>query len=303
VLRLVDGRHSVRSIAEKLAAETGSVVDPARLAELIARSLVPAGLVHLGVEVPGDAVAPPRATRPGRWVLIPAEQVPGYARPLVPLLSPPAGAVLLATAIVVHALFWTRALPPLLAGRFLLDPEWIVAFALSIASFLLHELGHAAALLGCGETPGDIGVARRGPSLRFFADVSRAWMLPRGGRLRVDLGGVRIQFLLAALLMVLHAATGWSLAARTALLLDLAVLFNLGPWPRLDGSWVLADLTGEGDPWSRLRARARGQSDPPPLPGRLRLLLGLATMVHASTLVALAAWLAARAAAEWRGGS
>lgn len=304
VLRLVDGRRSLGEIAGLLSTEAGVRLEPARLAEMMAESLVPTGLVRLDDGAPWPAPTARPRPRYDRLVLLSAARTRWMAAAFVPLFSLPGGLLMLGVALLVHAWFWSLRVPVLLGGRFLLDPEWIPALLLALASFLFHELGHAAALLARGESPGAIGVAYRGPWFAFYADVSRAWMLPRGGRLLVDAGGVLVQFLLAGLLMAVHGATDSSLAARTALLLDFAVLVNLAPLPRFDGSWLLADLHGLRDPQAMsAEAREAGDPAPRPLPAGLRWTLKVTLLLHAALLLALCGWIALRAAAEWRGGS
>lgn len=60
---------------------------------------------------------------------------------------------------------------------------------------LLHELGHASALMHFGEKPGRIGFAFYVVSFILFSDVTNAWKLARKERLVVDYGGIYFQCL------------------------------------------------------------------------------------------------------------
>lgn len=117
-------------------------------------------------------------------------------------------------------------------GLFLLTAIW-------------HELGHAAALARSGYPPGGIGVGVLFVIPVLFADVTAVGVLPRAGRIRVDVSGTIFQLGLGGVFMAL---AGWSifapalvLAASSALL---AISWSLFPFIRSDGYWLLCDLLG-----------------------------------------------------------
>ena len=145
---------------------------------------------------------------------------------------------------------------------------------------VFHELGHAAALKRQGYPPGGIGLGVLFVIPVLFADVSAVAVLPRGGRLRVDLAGVCFQILAGGFLF----GSGAFLPGRPfGRLLQLggvlalpAVAWSLLPFIRADGYWFLADL---------LRLTDLEQPVPPGRGARLRVFLVLHRLANAGFLL------------------
>ena len=170
------------------------------------------------------------------------------------------------------------------------------AFLMFAAGALWHELGHAAALRREGYAPGGIGAGILVCVPVLYADVSAASLLPRPGRLRVDLAGLAFQTGAAGVLALAAAVPGVPPAAATAaraaaVASRLAVGYGLLPLPRTDGSWALRDALDPGP-------------DAPPGPAVVRLrrglhivqsgLLGLACVLLPARLFGLLVWAGAR---------
>ena len=66
----------------------------------------------------------------------------------------------------------------------------LLVFALAVFSAGFHEFGHAAATRYGGGTPGGMGMGIYMVWPAFYTDVTDAYRLPRRDRLRVDLGGL-----------------------------------------------------------------------------------------------------------------
>ena len=97
----------------------------------------------------------------------------------------------------------------------------------------------------------------------FYTDVTDSYRLGRGGRLRVDLGGLYFNAIVAVAMFGVWALTRWD-----ALLLILAtqlvqMVRQLAPMVRFDGYHVLADLTGVPDLYARIGPTLRSL-----IPGR-----------------------------------
>lgn len=146
---------------------------------------------------------------------------------------------------------------------------------------LWHELGHAAALARSGYPPGGIGAGLLFVIPVLFADVTPVGVLPRAGRIRVDVAGMIFQLAAGGLLMAMATwdlvPPFWSgamtMAGASALL---AVCWSSFPFIRSDGYWFLCDVLG------------LGSLDRPPLrPVRpaLRVFLSLHQMANAGFLV------------------
>jgi hypothetical protein len=114
---------------------------------------------------------------------------------------------------------------------------WLPALGLALLAALGHELGHAAALLRAGGTPGGVGVGLLFVLPVLYCDVTSVALLPRRERLRVDAAGLAWHLALGGLLRSIGTPAA-SLAAWGVLA---AAGWNLLPFLRTDGYWLLAD--------------------------------------------------------------
>jgi putative peptide zinc metalloprotease protein len=129
----------------------------------------------------------------------------------------------------------------------------LLLFAIAYASLAFHEFGHAAACRYGGGTPGAIGVGLYVVWPVFYTDVTDSYRFDRRGRLRTDLGGVYFNAIFALGLGALYLATGFEPLLLAVLSQHLLVLDQFLPWLRLDGYYVVADLVGVADLFSRIR--------------------------------------------------
>lgn len=119
---------------------------------------------------------------------------------------------------------------------------YFIVFAVVI---ILHEFGHAAACNKLGADHGDIGFGFYILSPVMYADVSDAWKLKRSDRIIVNLAGIYIQLIIASILLTLHIITNNNFLLVSAFGIGgLSILYNLNPFFRTDGYWVLSDYTG-----------------------------------------------------------
>ncbi|MEA2178062.1 MAG: putative peptide zinc metalloprotease protein, partial [Solirubrobacteraceae bacterium] len=128
----------------------------------------------------------------------------------------------------------------------------LLLFALTWLSLAFRELGHAAACRFGGGRPGRIGAGIYIVWPVFFSDVTDSYRFGRRARLRVDLGGVYFNGIFALAVMALYAATGFAplvlvVAAQHALVVNQFI-----PWIKLDGYYVVSDLIGVSDLYSRI---------------------------------------------------
>lgn len=247
LLRLVDGRRSVADLAAEYRLPGKEPLSVPAMAELLQQRFLEPGLVWLQ-EMPRDR--PPKGPVWIRLPLLPAPWVAVLAAPWKRLTRGPvamaAGLVAMWIHLWVYAGWWGPGWPGL--PDQLLDPGlWMALAALGWAGMWFHEIGHAATLLAAGERPGSLGLGMYWMIPVAYADVSRAWRLPKWERVRVDLGGIWFQFLFAALLLGLYTWTGNPLFLWAAFLADLGLIDNLDPFLRMDGYWLINDLWGRRD--------------------------------------------------------
>ena len=269
------------AVAAAVRARSGRPVQAADVRYLVDRRLRPMGLIA------EDGGAPPALpSRPHAFLAL------RFRRPLVPARAAGAAgdvlAPLFAPALVVCALLGLVALDAWLVAAGGLgtalheaidQPAQLLAVAgLVIVAGAVHELGHAAACRRGGARPGAIGVGIYLIWPAFYTDVTDAYRLDRAGRLRVDLGGLYLNVLFLLALGALYAVTGWPLLLLAIVAVHLEMLDQFMPWLRLDGYYVVSDLAGVPDLFSRLgpvlRSLLPGRHEP-----RARELTGPARMI------------------------
>jgi putative peptide zinc metalloprotease protein len=164
--------------------------------------------------------------------------------------------------------------------------------ALVVLSAGFHELGHAAACRYGGATPGGMGVGLYIVWPAFYTDVTDAYRLPRRGRLRVDLGGLYFNSIVAVATMGAWLFTGIDALLLVVALQVVEMVKQLSPVIRADGYHILADLTGVPDLFAHigptLRQLRPGRNEPSRLRGRARVIVTLWVLVVVPVLAALA---------------
>jgi putative peptide zinc metalloprotease protein len=168
----------------------------------------------------------------------------------------------------------------------------LLVFALAVASAGFHELGHAAACRYGGATPGGMGMGMYLVWPAFYTDVTDSYRLPRRDRLRVDLGGLYFNALVAVVTLGV-----WLLVHADALLLLVALqvlqmVKQLSPVIRADGYHILSDATGVPDLYSHMgptmrRLLPRHRHEPTALRGRARWLVTAWVLIVVPVLLSL----------------
>ena len=249
------------------------------------------------------AATPPRAPG-GFWAtrpLMPAGLVTRVAQRLAWLYTWPAVAV--AAGIVAWAL---AGAPPGWFSLATADTALAAGYGLFLVSLVVHEFGHAAACRRFGLTPGAVGFTMYLVFPALYTDVTRAWALPRGQRVVVDLGGNYLQALVGAACLWLFGVTGSPAFGAGASLVALGMLFSLNPVFKCDGYWAVADALGvtnlSRQPRVLVRGFARRLLDgvpwtfpwPKPVAAALVLYTGLTVGVWVWFVARLAPMLTAR---------
>jgi putative peptide zinc metalloprotease protein len=126
----------------------------------------------------------------------------------------------------------------------LLSHEVLYLFLAVAAIGLIHELGHATACARYGAPHGGVGFGLYLVFPAFYADVTKAWRLPPRQRAVVDLGGLYFQCLLLIPLGLIALATRDALLLHVFWVVNFMMLFTLNPVFKMDGYWLLSDLSG-----------------------------------------------------------
>lgn len=118
---------------------------------------------------------------------------------------------------------------------------FFIPFILFDAFF--HELGHMSALKKFKLRHGNIGFGFYLFAPTLFADVNNSWRLNMKQKIIVNLGGVYFNLIFINILFVLFYVTQNSNLLILLFFLVFRTLFNLNPFLKTDGYWVLSDFT------------------------------------------------------------
>ncbi|SNT60550.1 zinc metalloprotease [Actinacidiphila glaucinigra] len=267
VARAIDGRRDTEAISHRVSGRFGREVSAENVHYLIENKLQPLGVtVPFGQE--DDQVTGPTAdlllVLKGHRVIFRERQVARIARSLAWLHRPLVVALVLATAVAMEIWLFALhgAMTPVL--QVLEQPVlMLVVFALTVASLVFHEFGHASACRYGGARPGAIGcgIFLIWPSM--YTDVTDVYRIGRGGRMRTDLGGVYFNVVFILALAGGYFVTGQSFFLAAIYLAHFEIIEQLMPAVRLDGYYILGDLAGVPDLFGKIKPILRSM-----LPGR-----------------------------------
>lgn len=276
VLERADGTHTLGEIASGITDATEWMISAEQVRIIIDVKLLPMGLIAPALPFVVTRVDPDEREydqdgEPGDGPLVreattaqPRSPLAVYARrrilaprliePMTSVLqllyAPPVVAVML--ALIVSAQVWlfrVRA-RDVIAGlvQALETPGLLLAvLALVVIATLFHELGHASALRYGGGHVRGIGVGMYLYLPVFYSDVTDSYRLGRWARVRTDLGGFYFGLIFALGTIAVYAGTHLTFLLLLVVLIDFDVLYQCIPFVRMDGYWVVADLTGIPD--------------------------------------------------------
>jgi len=257
----VDGVRDAAAIADLASADLGRPLNAEQVRYLITVKLVPLGVVA----DPATVAIPPRAnpllTLRARGTLLPgpAANIAGIL--LRPLFRGPVVITVIATVAAMD--YWLLSAHGLAAGfgEVLRNPaDLLIVAGLLLVSAVFHECGHAAACRYGGARPGRIGVGLYLVWPAFFTNVTDSYRLGRAGRLRTDLGGLYFNLVFILALAAIYVLTSAQILLVVIAFTHLEMLEQLLPFVRFDGYFIVSDLIGVPDLFTRatgLRPRAR----------------------------------------------
>jgi putative peptide zinc metalloprotease protein len=115
---------------------------------------------------------------------------------------------------------------------------------LMTASLMFHEIGHATSTSYFGAKYGGIGIGFYLLSPVFYADVTDVWRLPKTQRIIVNLAGVYFEMIFCTAILLVGVITHNNSIIIVSITIFIHTLFNLNPFLRSDGYWILSDLIG-----------------------------------------------------------
>jgi putative peptide zinc metalloprotease protein len=259
----LDGKRDSEQIAAALSDELDRILRADQVAFLINQRLRPAGLV--ADDSPTGAIEPSAKmmSRPDlllalrfRVGVIPERVVWRIAGLFQPMFWPPLIVSVLAALVALDVAIAVRGgmaqiVPSALAlvskpGLTLL----VVAMIVAAAAF--HECGHVTGCRYGGARPGKMGVGLYLVWPALYSTVTDSYRLSRVGRLRTDLGGVYFNAVFIAALNIAYLDSGSQWVLVTIVFLHFETATQFLPMVRLDGYYILSDLIGVPDLFSRM---------------------------------------------------
>jgi putative peptide zinc metalloprotease protein len=259
----VDGQRNLGQVAGVLSVQFGKALTPGQAWYLIDTRLRPAGIAAAGPRV-GQAGAPARMAMRSdpllalklRVGVVPERVVWRIAGLFGPMFWPPVILVVLAAFVALDVVIIAqdglgKIVPSALALVYQPALTLLVLVLIS-ACAVFHECGHASACRYGGAQPGKMGFGLYLVWPALYSTVTDSYRLNRAGRLRTDLGGVYFNAVFIGGMSVAYLNSGapWLLVAIVALHIETATQFL--PLIRLDGYYILSDLIGVPDLFSRM---------------------------------------------------
>jgi putative peptide zinc metalloprotease protein len=259
-LEAIDGNRDLDQVAAVVSDTFGRTVSTANVEALVTDKLRPLGLlVRADGSQPEVKRSNPLLALRLRVAVTDPERTRRLTQPFTVLFSPLVAVPLLAAfALVCWWVFFRKGLAGATYDAFAHPGLLLFVFAVTILSAGFHEFGHAAAARRGGATPGVMGAGVYLVWPAFYTDVTDAYRLSRGGRLRTDLGGLYFNAIVAVAITVAWWATGSEALLLVVATQILQMLGQLAPLVRFDGYHVLADLTGVPDLFHRIKPTLLG---------------------------------------------
>jgi putative peptide zinc metalloprotease protein len=249
-----DGQNTYEAIASEVSQEIGRGLDADQVRFLVQEKLRPLGLLaaadgsspHLEKPDPFLALRFRAAVISERM----SDRLGSFFKPLfLPLVVLAALGAFVAVDIW---LFFMHGVAQALRESIYHPGFFLPLFAAVVLSAAFHEIGHAAACRYGGGHPGKMGCGIYLAWPAFYTDVTDAYRLGRRARLRTDLGGVYFNVVFVLLTTAAYFATGFEPLLLLVVVQHFEIAHQLLPIVRLDGYYIIADLTGVPDLFARI---------------------------------------------------
>ncbi|MGH4023390.1 MAG: hypothetical protein ACRDRV_02265 [Pseudonocardiaceae bacterium] len=259
----IDGHRSVQQVTTRLSQEFGRDLDVDQVAFLLDNRLRPAGILAVSPDAPAGTGQPtamrsdPLLSLRFRVGVVPESVAWVVAGIFQFFFFPPVLLAALALFVVLDvALVLRGGFGQLESSALAIVHQptlTLLVLAMLLISAAFHECGHVAACRYGGARPGRMGFGIYLVWPALYSTVTDAYRLSRRGRLRTDLGGVyfNVVFIAAMSLAYLESeGPAWLLIAIAMMHIETVRQFI--PFIRLDGYYILSDLIGVPDLFSRM---------------------------------------------------
>ncbi|MDQ1726619.1 MAG: putative peptide zinc metalloprotease protein, partial [Frankiaceae bacterium] len=251
----VDGERSTEQVAEAFSHRIKRGVTPDMVAELIDKQLRPLGIVAAadGQEQELKKVDPLLALK-FRTAVIPDTLVRRITTLFKPLFLPPVMVAAVTGFVAVDAwLFLVHGISQSLRHTLYNPALMLVLLGGVVIATAFHEVGHATAVRYGGAKPGVMGMGIYIVWPAFYTDITDAYRLGKWGRLRTDIGGMYFNMIFALATAAAYALTSFEPVLLLIVVQTFAIIQQSLPFLRLDGYYIISDLTGVPDILSRIK--------------------------------------------------
>ena len=292
LLECADGQRGVEELAEVMSDKLGRHFEPEHVLRL-GEKLADQGLLA-GTEHKAPPKRNPLLALRFKYVVTDPKITRRITRPFTSLFrSPVVMAVLVGFLAVCWFVLLHKGIASATAQAFHKPELLLLVFGLAVASAGFHEIGHAAACRYGGGKPGGMGVGLYMVWPAFYTDVTDAYRLPKRDRLRVDLGGLYFNSLVAVVTLAVWLAVRVDALLLLIGLQLLTMVKQLSPMIRADGYHVLSDATGVPDLYAHIGPTMRRllpghRREPSALTGRARFLVTAWVLIVVPILLSLA---------------
>src|SRR5581483_6821439 len=250
----VDGHRGYDEIAREVSEDIQRGLDAEQVRFLADEKLRP-----LGVLAAADGTSP-KLEKPDpflalrfRTAVIPERVSNRLGTIFRPLFVPVVVLAVLGGFVAVDVwLFFVHGIAQALRQSIYHPGLFLPLFGAVVLTAAFHEIGHAAACRYGGGHPGKMGCGIYLAWPAFYTDVTDAYRLGRRARLRTDLGGVYFNVVVVLATTALYFATGFEPLLLLIVIQHFEIAHQLLPVVRLDGYYIVADLTGVPDLFARI---------------------------------------------------
>ena len=252
---VIDGKADEAELARRFGDRIERQVEPDMVAMLLDEQLRPLGIVAEpdGSSPQIEKVDPLLALK-FRTKVLPD----GFVRALTTIFRPLFFGPLVALVVLAFValdvwLFGVHGISQSLR-RVIYDPSLLfMLFGGVVLATAFHEIGHATGVRYGGARPGVMGVGVYIVWPAFYTDITDAYRLGKGGRLRADMGGMYFNAVFALAVAGLYALTGFEPLLLLIVIQTFAIVQQSLPLLRLDGFYIISDLTGVPDMLTRIK--------------------------------------------------
>jgi putative peptide zinc metalloprotease protein len=274
VAESVNGERGYTEIGARVSGLCGRGLDAAGARLLVEEKLRPLGVIaQPDGSTPELPKADPLLALKMKTAVVPERVVNAVTKMFTPLFLPPVVTVVVVTFVALDV--WLLAFHGVAQSvrQTLYDPLFILLLlGLVVVSAAFHECGHAAACAYGGARPGAMGVGIYIVWPAFYTDVTDAYRLGKAGRLRTDLGGVYFNSIFSIATFGAYFLTGWEPLLIVVPIQIMEMLHQFLPFIRLDGYYIVSDLTGVPDMFARIKPTLKALNPLEETPHEVRVL-------------------------------